>query len=165
MSRKTSILGDAIRGALAGGAGTWVMDQVTTGMMSGQDPAITAREEAARPNGKGAVDNLVDRLANLLGVTPTDEQHARAAEAIHWGLGVLPGALYAVVRRRVPPLGWGGGLAFGALLWALNDEYANPRLGLAAAPEAYPPETHLRGLVGHLVLGVVTDSGIDALGG
>ena len=38
-------------------------------------------------------------------------------------------------------------------------------VGLSAEPDAYPPETHLRGLVGHLVLGAVTSSGIDALGG
>jgi hypothetical protein len=56
-------------------------------------------------------------------------------------------------------------LIYGFLLWAINDEYANTALGLAAPPEAYPAETHLRGLVGHLVLGALTDSGVDALGG
>ena len=165
MSRKTSMLGDAIRGGLAGGAATWVMDQVTAAMLSAQDDDVTAREEAVRPNGKSAIDNLVDRLGETLGITLTDEQRATATQAIHFGLGVGPGALFAVLRRRVPLIGWGGGLAYGALLWALNDEYANTRLGLAAPPEAYPSETHLRGLVGHLVLGSVTNSGIDALGG
>jgi hypothetical protein len=56
-------------------------------------------------------------------------------------------------------------MVYGFLLWAINDEYLATRLGIAAPPEAYPPETHLRGLVGHLVLGVVTDTGIDVLGG
>lgn len=165
MSRKTSILGDAIRGGVAGGAATWVMDQVTIAMLSGQDPDVTVREQAARPNGQSAIDNLVDRLAETLDVTLSDEQRSRAMQAIHFGLGVAPGALFAVLRRRVPLVGWGGGLAYGALLWALNDEYANTRLGLAAPPEDYPSETHLRGLIGHLVLGSVTNSGIDALGG
>ena len=165
MSRKTSILADLIRGGMAGGAATWVMDQVTTAMLSAQEPDVTAREEAARPNGKSAVGNLVDRVGETLGVDLNEQQRGTATQVIHFGLGVAPGALFAVLRRRVPLIGWGGGLAYGALLWALNDEYANTKLGLAAQPEAYPSETHLRGLVGHLVLGSVTNSGIDALGG
>jgi hypothetical protein len=43
------ILSDAVRGPLAGAVATWVMDQVTTGMLNGQDPAVTAREKAGRP--------------------------------------------------------------------------------------------------------------------
>lgn len=165
MSRKTSILGDAIRGGLAGGAATWVMDQVTSAMLSAQDDDVSAREEAVRPNGQSAVGNLVDLLGERLGLELSEKQRGTATQAIHFGLGVAPGALFAVLRRRVPLIGWGGGLGYGALLWALNDEYANTRLGLSAPPEAYPSETHLRGLVGHLVLGSVTNSGIDVLGG
>jgi hypothetical protein len=165
VSRQTSILGDAIRGGVAGAAGTWVMDQVTTAMLQAQDPEVTAREEAARPNDKSAVDNLIDRVTETLGVELSDDQRGTAAQVVHFGLGVLPGALFAVLRRRVPLVGWGGGLLYGALLWAVNDEWANTQLGLAAPPEAYPSETHLRGLVGHLVLGSMTNSGIDALGG
>ena len=47
----------------------------------------------------------------------------------------------------------------------VNDEFLNTRLGLAAPFGAYPIETHLRGLVGHLVLGVATDTTIELLGG
>jgi len=165
MGARTSLSGDLLRGALAGGAATWVMDQVTTGMLSSQSPDVTAREEAARPNGKSAVENLVDRIEVVLGLELSDGQRGQVSQAIHFGLGVVPGALYAVLRRRVPLVGRAGGLGYGALLWAVNDEYLNTRLCLSAPPEAYPPETHLRGLVGHLVLGAVTNSGIDALGG
>jgi hypothetical protein len=52
---------------------------------------------------------------------------------------------------------------FGALLWAVNDELANTKLGLAGPPTAYPRMTHLRGLIGHLVLGVGTDLGVNLL--
>ena len=50
-------------------------------------------------------------------------------------------------------------------VWAVNDEYLNTRLGLAGPFAAYPIETHFRGLVGHVVLGVATDTGISLLGG
>lgn len=154
-----------LRGALAGTAGTWVMDQVTTAMLSKQPSEVTEREEAAAVGGKGAVTNLVERVAGRLGLELSPEQQSVAEQVVHFGLGAVPGALYALLRRRVPLLGLGGGLLFGFLLWAVNDEYLNTRLGLSAPPDAYPPETHWRGLAGHLALGATTNSAIDLLGG
>jgi hypothetical protein len=156
---------DAFRGAIAGGLATWLMDLVTTGLLEGQDEEVTHREEAARVNGKSSVANLVDRVATEYGLDLDDPQRSVAEQAIHYGLGVIPGALYAVVRHRVPVLRAGRGLAFGILLWAVNDEYLNTRLALAGPFEAYPLETHWRGFVGHAVLGAATDTGIDLLGG
>lgn len=159
------MIGRMTRGALAGAAATWLMDQVTTAMLSAQKPEITAREEAARPNGKSAVDNLVDLLERRSGGRFTAARRRTVMEAIHYGLGMGPGALYAVVRHRVPLIGAGGGLLFGAVLWAVNDEYLNSALGLAAPFGDYPVEAHIRGLVGHLALGGATDSILDLLGG
>lgn len=165
MKRRKSILGDLIRGGLAGAAGTWAMDQVTTAMYSAQPAEITEQEKQVWPNGQSAVGNLVDRLASATGTELSETQKATASQIVHYGLGVVPGALFAVLRRRVPLVGAAGGLLYGFLLWAINDEWLNTRLGLAAPPDAYPAETHWRGLAGHLVLGAVTNSGTDALGG
>ena len=57
-----SLIRDAFRGALAGAAATWAMDQVTTVMLSLQAPEVTRQEEAARANGKSSVMNLVDKV-------------------------------------------------------------------------------------------------------
>ena len=160
----SSPIADMLRGAIAGAVATWVMDQVTTAMLERQPPDVTAREEAARPNGKSAVGNLVDRLTAGLGLDLDEERKGRLASLVHYALGIVPGALYALLRR-LPLVGAGRGLVYGILLWLVNDEYLNARLGLSAPPEAYPIETHLRGLVGHAVLGVTTDWGIDVLGG
>ena len=159
------MIGDLVRGGIGGGIATWVMDQVTTAMLSSQPADVTSREEAARPNGKSAVGNLVDRIDSGLALQLSSEQKSQLSTIVHYGLGVVPGALYGALRRRVPLVGAAGGIAYGVLLWALNDEYVNTRLGLAAQPDDYPPETHLRGLVGHAVLGAMTDSAIDALRG
>ncbi len=159
------MIGRMTRGAIAGAAATWLMDQATTAMMSAQRPEVTAREEAAQPNGKDAISNLLDRLEKPLGTRLDEDQRAVALQAIHYGLGVVPGALYAVTRHRLPLVGAAGGLLFGAALWALNDEYLNSALGLAAPFGTYPVETHIRGLVGHLALGGATDSILDLLGG
>lgn len=161
----SSQLVNAARGALAGAAGTWLMDLVTSGLFQQQPARVTEREEAARPNGKGSVENLVDRIEGALGTTLDETARSRLSQGIHYGLGVLPGAAYAVLRHRLPLLGAGHGLLYGSLLWALNDEALNTALGLAGPFDAYPTETHLRGLAGHLVLGVATDVGIEILGG
>lgn len=159
------MIGRMARGALAGAAATWLMDQVTTAMMSAQKAEVTAREEAVQPNGKGSLDNLVDRLEGASGISLSDAQRSMTLQALHYGLGMGPGALYAVVRHRIPLIGAGGGLLFGAVLWAVNDESLNTVLGLAAPFGDYPVATHIRGLVGHLALGGATDSILDLLGG
>jgi uncharacterized membrane protein YagU involved in acid resistance len=80
---------------------------------------------------------------------------------MHYALGILPGALYGVLRHRVAGLGAGRGLLYGAGLFLVNDELLAPVLGLASGPTAYPWQAHARGLVSHVVLGAVTDTVLD----
>lgn len=162
---RTSVAGDLVRGALAGAAGTWVMDLVTTGLLQQASQADRQREQAAMVNGKSSVRNLVDLALDATGLEAPEEQRNTAATATHWALGVVPGAFYGVLRNRVPGVGAFRGIAYGLLLWGANDEYLNTALGLAAPPDAYPTSTHVRGLVGHIVLGATTDTVLDLLGG
>ena len=156
---------DAFRGAIAGAAATWLMDLVTTGMYAIQAPDVTRREEAAQPNGKSSVTNLVDRIEATTGVVVPAARRPQVEQAIHYALGVIPGAVYGVVRRYVPFVRLRQGLAYGLVLFLVNDEYLNTQLGLAGPVAAYPAETHLRGLAGHVVLGTSTETGIQLLGG
>ena len=156
---------DAARGALAGTAAVWLMDLVTTALLDRQSAEVTEREEAARPNEQPALVNLVDRLEEQSGVRLSSEQRESFTQVLHYALGVVPGALYGVFRKRLPFVGAGNGLLYGVTVWAINDEYVNRALGLAGPVSAYPAETHWRGLVGHFVLGVATDTGITLLGG
>jgi hypothetical protein len=159
-----SLIGDAFRGALAGAAATWAMDQVTTVMLSVQAPEVTKQEEAARANGKSSVTNLVDKVEAQTGLVVPRKRRPLVEQAVHYALGAVPGALYGIARH-VPFLRAGNGLFYGLGVYALNDNYVNTKLGLASSPQAYPPETHLRGLAGHAVLGVATETGIQLLGG
>ncbi len=147
----------AARGAAAGAIGTWVMDRVTTAVLERQSPADTKQERAAWPNGKSSVENLVDGGAARIGLSLRPEARERLVQVTHYGLGMGPGVLYALLRRRMPLLGAGMGVAYGLLLFAVNDELMNTALGLSGPPEAYPPSSHVRGLVGHVALGVTTD--------
>ena len=166
MTRSTNgpWLADAIRGGIAGLVGTWVMDLVTTGLLESQTEESKRQEEAARPNGKSSVANLVDRMEAVTGITLDDGQRSVATQVIHYGLGVVPGVMYVVASRRAPRLAAGRGLAYGLALWVVNDEYLNTRLGLAGPYAAYPIETHWRGFVGHVVLGMATEGWSAVLG-
>jgi hypothetical protein len=159
------VLRDAIRGAVAGAAATWLMDLVTTAMLNGQSRDVTDRERAAQPNGKSSVGNLVDRVEGVTGVAVPAARRSAVEYGVHYLLGIIPAAMYGVVRRYLPAARAGNGLGFGLAVFALNDEYANAALGLSGPPSAYPMATHLRGLTGHAVLGMATETGIVLLGG
>jgi hypothetical protein len=159
------MLRDAMRGALAGAFATWLMDLVTTGIYAIHPPEVLEQEKAAQPNGKSSVTNLVDRLEALTGLTIPAESRATVENAVHYGLGVAPGAAYGVLRHYAPASRLGRGLAYGLVLFVVNDELMNASLGLSGPIDAYPPESHLRGLAGHAVLGVATETGIQILGG
>jgi hypothetical protein len=160
-----TVLRDALRGAVAGAAATWAMDQVTTLLYLVQAEDVTAQEEAAQPNGKSSVANLIDRIEARTGVRVPAKGRPLVEQAVHYSLGVLPGALYGVIRRWIPAARARSGVVYGLALFAANDEYLNTRLGLAGPPAAYPAETHFRGFAGHAVLGAATETGIQLLGG
>jgi hypothetical protein len=94
------------------------------------------------------------KLAGLIGAEPTDEQAGTIAATLHQGLGQLYGVVAAALTRRgVPPVR--AGLASGTAGFLLVDELANS-LFFTPPPQAYPVESHLRGLVGHLTFGATT---------
>jgi hypothetical protein len=161
----SSTLAILLRGAVAGAAATWLMDVATSAVQELQPPADAERERAAWPNGQPSVVNLVDRIVDQLGVVLDERSRAAAAGVAHYVLGIVPGALYGALRRRIPVVAAGRGSAYGGLLWAVNDEFLNTRLGLAGPPAAYPLMTHVRGLIGHVVLGMGTELGIRILAG
>ena len=159
------MIGNAIRGGLAGAAATWAMDLVTTVMYETQAPEVTAEETAAWPNGKSSVANLVDRIEAQTGAAIPAARRPLVEQVVHYGLGVVPGAIYGVVRRWIPFARFRHGLLYGLVVFFANDEYLNTKLGLAGPARAYPPEAHVRGFAGHAVLGVATETGIQLLGG
>jgi uncharacterized membrane protein YagU involved in acid resistance len=126
---------------------------------------VTAEETAGRPNGKGSVENMVDKVEAQTGIVIPPARRPLVEQLVHYSLGVIPGAIYGVVRRWIPFARFRHGLLYGLALFFVNDEYLNTKLGFAGPARAYPPETHARGLVGHVVLGVGTETGIQLLGG
>jgi len=123
-------------GAAAGVAAGQVMDRATTWFYERQSDASRQRENELLP--EGAPMASARKLAGLIGAEPTDDQTGQLAAAMHRSLGQLYGvAAAALTRRGVPPVA--AGVATGT-----------------PPPQAYPVESHLRGLVGHLTFGAAT---------
>ena len=154
---RTSSLRAATVGALAGTAAVWAMDRVGWWMYRREDPRALRRELTARPQGLDSAHLFARKLGRLVGRDPGRRQPNAAGLTVHYALGALPGAAYAVAWQRYPTVRRGAGLPYGLALFAFNDEIAAPLLGLARGPRHYPWQAHARGLVAHVVLGVVTD--------
>ena len=136
-------------GAAAGYLAGQVMDKATTWFYERQSDASKQREGELLP--EGAPLASARKLAGLIGAEPTDEQAGTIAATLHQGLGQLYGVVAAALTRRgVPPVR--AGLASGAAGFLLVDELANS-LFFTPPPQAYPVESHLRGVVGHLTFG------------
>ncbi len=151
------------RGAATGAVGVLAMDVVTWLMYRREDPADLSREQRARAFGQDTAHALVRRVAEAVGSDAGAEQPNGAGIAVHYGLGMGPGALYAEQRRKHPWLRAGRGALYGFGLFVVNDEIAAPLLGIAGPPGAYPWQAHVRGLIGHVVLGMVTEATLNAI--
>lgn len=157
------LITDMMKGAVAGAVAVWAMDKVGWYMWNHEDPQALQQEREARPGGLDPAHVMVNRAAEAMGTELTPKQPHPAGVAMHYGLGVMPGALYGALHKRVGAVGAAGGLAYGLGLFLLQDEGLNPIIGTSGTPGEYPWEAHWRGLVSHLVLGAVTNATVKAL--
>jgi hypothetical protein len=156
------LAGDLAKGAIAGAVATRVMGYATAYLYEHESSEARGREDEAR-EGTTAYAAAAEKGADLLGQELTDEQRQRYGSALHWGLGIGAGALYAGMRGRVPGADLGHGLLYGTAFWALVDEGANAALGFTPGPLAFPWQAHARGLAGHLVFGLAADTTLRLL--
>jgi hypothetical protein len=159
------LLADALIGAAAGALAVWVMDQVDWFNYDHEDPEARHRTQRVRPGGMDPAHVAVNRVADAAGMELSPRQPHPLGVAMHYGLGVGPGALYGVLRDRFPVIGTGRGSLYGVGLFLMQDELVNAVSGLSARPTEYPWQAHARGLVAHLVYGVVTDTVVSVLNG
>jgi hypothetical protein len=159
------VVGNLVKGALAGAAATWVMGQATSYLYEHESKQARQIEDEARGN-KTAYDVAAEKSAALVGQELSKEQRQRVGLAIHWVLGAGAGAVYGVLRERLPGADAGAGLLFGTAFWLVIDEGANYALRLTPGPTSFPWQAHARGLAGHLVFGVAAHTallGLDAV--
>ena len=163
---KSTILGDAITGAVAGTLGVGVLDQVANFLYNREDSAALAREKFARQeigsDEVGPASLAARKINQKLKLDLTPKQTDRLSSVIHYGLGTVPGAFYGVLIGRYKKISVGHGFLYGLGLSLINDELMSVQLGLANKPSRYPWQAHARGLAAHVALGMVTYWGIQA---
>lgn len=157
-SAQSSMVTDALIGAAAGAVAVWVMDRVDWFNFNHVDPEARARTEAVRPGGMDPAHVAANTAAKAMGVELEPKDDNAAGMAIHYSLGMMPGAVYGALRHEIPALTTGAGTLYGLGLFLIQDEGVNAVTGLSAQPREYPWQAHARGLVGHLVYAVALDT-------
>jgi hypothetical protein len=160
-----SVFTNALRGAIAGGIAVWVMDQVDWYMYNHEDPEARRQTQRVRPGGMDPAHVIANKVAGAFGKELSPRQPHPAGIAVHYSLGIGPGALYGAVQDRAPALGTGRGALFGLGLFLIQDELVNAATRLSARPRQYPWQAHARGVIAHIVYGVVTDTLLRVLKG
>lgn len=151
------------KGLIAGVAGVWALDRVTWFMWNREDPEALEREKLARPGGMDPAHVIAHKIAHGLGTELTPAQPHPAGIAVHYMLGVVPGAIYGAMRKEQSKPQIGRGLGIGLGLFLLQDELGNSLLGTSGSPRQYPWQAHARGLVGHLVYGAALEGALALL--
>jgi hypothetical protein len=147
---KRSPTNEVLLGIGAGYLASKLMDRVTTAHQERQSEASRRREEQLQD--VPAYVKAAEKLAEVRGLDIDQERAEQLGLRLHRGLGLSGGVTAGLlVSRGMSPLG--AGILTGLGLWLLVDEGANVLFGLTPPPTAYPRETHVRGLVGHLAYG------------
>lgn len=134
----------------AGYAASKLMDRVTTAYQEQQSEASKQREKELQE--VPAYVKAAEKLGEIRGEQIEQERAERLGQRLHLGLGLSGGVTAGLLAARgVNP--FTAGILTGLGMWVFVDEGANAMLGLTPPATAYPRETHIRGLVGHLAYG------------
>ena len=147
-------------GAVAGVIGGFALAGTAQSIYALTSPQDIQREKQIEPNDPFIV--LAKKVQAATGVKVDQRQEKLVEQVVATSISAVAGMTYALVAQRWP-LGWlTGGIVFGTLFWAVEDEGIGPVMGLVGDNTKYPAEAHLRGLVAHAVFGVVTASLVEA---
>lgn len=160
-----NIFTDLLAGAVAGAVAVWVMDRIDWFDYRHEDPQARERTQQVRPGGMAPAQVVAARVAGHLDRPIGSRRRHSLGLAVHYTLGMGPGALYAALRDRYPIMRAGHGALFGLGLFVVQDELLNSVTGLAAKPDEYPWQAHARGLIAHVVYGVATETLVNVLAG
>jgi hypothetical protein len=155
--------GHGMPGDMAGAVGVWAMDRVDWFNYRHETPGARRRTQRVRPGGEDPAHAIAAEAEGVAGAELSPSAHHAAGTAIHDAIGIGPAAIYGAMMGRVPGVGADRGLLYGLALCLMQDELANAAAGFSADPRRYPWQAHARGLVAHLVWGVVTDTAWNAL--
>jgi len=148
-------LGRIAKGLLAGTAGTAAMTVAQTRIL----PRIPSGSSSRTPRyprthkDEPATETAARRILEGLAARQlSDRQKKVAGDLLHFATGAVWAGPFALFSRRRATVV--DGLAFGTLVWLLNDNLLSPALRFTDWGWRYPVGANLKGLFAHLVYGV-----------
>ncbi len=154
---------DIAMGLIGGYVGTQAMAPVSMKLYALESEQARAQEDRVRPGPPYEI--AARKTTELLGLHLSDKQVERVGTlGFHYGLGLSWGVIYQVLRRMTGLPAPAAGLLMGTTMSLIVDEGLTPLLGFSAPNRAYPLVTHLRGVVAHLVYGLVTAAAAETIG-
>jgi hypothetical protein len=160
-----SMLGAALKGTVAGLAGTAIMTayQEAVARSRGSSVVVDSLKEprtwAEAPTPAQVAKEVSE---GLLGKRVTKRQAPLIAKVGHWGYGVSLGAAYGLAASRLGRNPVVQGVAFGAAVWGVANAALTP-LGISERPWRTDPRELGLGLSYHLVYGVGAAAIYEAL--
>ncbi|HEY0839934.1 MAG TPA: hypothetical protein VGD74_07090 [Vulgatibacter sp.] len=153
----------AAKGTTAGILGTIVMTQAQTRLLS-KIPSGKAPKEPRFPREPEAgAENAPETLARRFVEGVTHRPLPKPAKSavglgVHFGTGAFWGAVMGLLMpRRLSPQGMLGlGAAYGAGVWAFNDNLVLPLFRLGDWPNRYGLGTHAKAFLAHAIYGMAT---------
>jgi len=156
MYMNSKLLKDALFGAIGGFAGTNVLEKTTgllTRFQSNRDKWI--ERELVKEEPTSALARRAAKTA--LGKELPEDQAKQLGNAVHWGYGIFWGAVYGVLRKRVPAISAAGGFPFGVALDAFGAGMLLPAFKLSPPATQFPVSTHLRDMTAHYAYAATTE--------
>lgn len=151
-ARNTSA--DIAFGAFAGILGGLALGGAAQTIYSLTNPKTIAEEKAIEPKDPFIV--LAEKLGKATGKDLNERQKKLFETSVATAISATAGMSYSLLAKKWK-LNWlQGGLVFGGIFWAVEDEGMSFFSGLAGDNTKYPLEAHLRGLAAHVVFGIVT---------
>lgn len=163
-----------VAGLAAGAAASLVMNLFQAGMKKVESHLAAGRQHAARyldadfesnkEQSEAASEPTTNKVAEEISEKIFDHELSerekkRLGSVVHYAFGASVGALYGGLAEYQPSVTTGGGLIYGAAVWAAADETMLPVLGLSKGPTEYPAEVHLKAFSSHLVYGLSLEMG------
>lgn len=150
---RDSFLLDVGIGLLAGFVATKVTEYAQQALWAAAPEKTRQREQRVRPGPPYRI--AAQKTADLAGVDLGKQGTMAAGMAFHYASGIGWGPVYCLMRRAAGMDSLGAGVAAGMSMSVILDELVTPALGFSAPNRDYPAAAHVRGLIGHLVYGLV----------
>lgn len=105
---------------------------------------------------------LAKKFSVSAGIDLNERQQKLFEECFATAITAGAGIGYYLLSRTWKLTWIQGGIVFGGIFWAIEDEGISPALGLVGDNKKYPLEAHVRGLAAHIIYGIVTAGLIQA---